>query len=91
LLESLDPQSSYLTPREYAEYKQKTGRHAAGETGLTMSKRSATSLRFQSCRIVLQKSRHSQRRLSGIRRGIHDAGDVGRQALNLLRGLPGTA
>src|SRR5438552_5632951 len=40
LLESLDPQSSYLTPREYAEYKQKAASNAAGETGLTMSKRS---------------------------------------------------
>src|SRR5256885_15262426 len=29
LLESLDPQSSYLTPREYAEYKQKLAANAA--------------------------------------------------------------
>src|SRR5690349_4341341 len=40
LLESLDPQSSYLTPREYEEYKKKLAANAAGETGLTMSKRS---------------------------------------------------
>src|SRR5438552_17234157 len=40
LLEALDPQSSYLTPREYSEYKQKLAANAAGETGLTMSKRS---------------------------------------------------
>src|SRR6266446_3948928 len=39
LLESLDPQSSYLTPREYAEYKQKTASTNPGDTGLTLSKR----------------------------------------------------
>src|ERR1700741_1124247 len=37
LLESLDPQSSYLTPREYTEYKQKVATNAAGDTGLTLS------------------------------------------------------
>src|SRR5438105_14657631 len=39
LLESLDPQSSYLTPREYSEYKQKMQSSATGETGLNVSKR----------------------------------------------------
>jgi carboxyl-terminal processing protease len=39
LLESLDPESSYLTPREYTEYKQKQQNAGTGETGLTMSKR----------------------------------------------------
>lgn len=39
LLESLDPSSSYLTPREYTEYKEKVASHAQGETGLTLSKR----------------------------------------------------
>src|SRR5436305_11646720 len=39
LLESLDPQSSYLTPREYSEYKQKVQSGVAGETGLNVSKR----------------------------------------------------
>src|SRR5215470_4302247 len=39
LLESLDPQSSYLTPREYAEYKQKAASANPGDTGLTLSKR----------------------------------------------------
>jgi carboxyl-terminal processing protease len=39
LLESLDPQSSYLTPREYSEYKQKMQSAGTGETGLTLSKR----------------------------------------------------
>src|SRR6202040_3879046 len=39
LLESLDPESSYLTPREYTEYKQKQQNAGMGETGLTLSKR----------------------------------------------------
>src|SRR5260370_26967320 len=41
MLESLDPQSSYLTPREYEEYKKKLANAAPGETGLTLSKRYA--------------------------------------------------
>jgi carboxyl-terminal processing protease len=39
LLESLDAQSSYLTPREYTEYKQKAQSANTGETGLNLSKR----------------------------------------------------
>ncbi len=39
LLESLDPESSYLTPREYTEYKQKVASDAASDTGLNLSKR----------------------------------------------------
>ncbi len=39
LLESLDPESSYLTPREYTEYKQKVGNEPASDTGLNLSKR----------------------------------------------------
>src|SRR6202051_757558 len=39
LLESLDSESSYLTPREYSEYKQKQQNAGTGETGLTLSKR----------------------------------------------------
>lgn len=39
LLESLDAESSYLTPREYAEYKQKLQNAGTGETGLNLSKR----------------------------------------------------
>src|SRR5271168_4238504 len=39
LLESLDAESSYLTPREYTEYKQKLASAGTGETGLTLSKR----------------------------------------------------
>jgi carboxyl-terminal processing protease len=40
LLESLDSESSYLTPREYREYEEKTSNPATGETGLNLSKRS---------------------------------------------------
>lgn len=40
LLESLDSESSYLTPREYTEYKEKTADPGTGETGLNLSKRS---------------------------------------------------
>src|SRR3979490_3596756 len=39
LLESLDSQSSYLTPREYDEYKKKLANAGTAETGLTLSKR----------------------------------------------------
>ncbi|PYU34592.1 MAG: peptidase S41 [Acidobacteria bacterium] len=39
LLESLDPQSSYLSPREYAEFKLKSRNGAKGEAGVTLSKR----------------------------------------------------
>ena len=39
LLESLDAESSYLTPREYTEYKQKQQSSGTGETGLSLSKR----------------------------------------------------
>ena len=39
MLESLDPESSYLTPREYTEYKQKKQDASMGETGMNLSKR----------------------------------------------------
>src|SRR6202171_4504209 len=39
LLESLDTQSSYLTPREYDEYKKKLQNTGTGATGLHLSKR----------------------------------------------------
>src|SRR5207245_7772138 len=39
MLESLDAQSSYFTPREYDEYKKKLANASTGETGLTLSKR----------------------------------------------------
>lgn len=39
LLESLDTQSSYLTPREYDEFKKKAQSSGTGESGITLSKR----------------------------------------------------
>jgi len=39
LLESLDSESSYLTPREYTEYQQKLANPGTGETGMNLSKR----------------------------------------------------
>ncbi|MGH9860251.1 MAG: S41 family peptidase, partial [Candidatus Acidiferrales bacterium] len=39
LLESLDPQSSYLSPREYTEYKKQFDSLPKGETGAALTKR----------------------------------------------------
>lgn len=39
LLDSLDPQSSYLSPLEYADYKEKAVNTAKGETGLALTRR----------------------------------------------------
>src|SRR6202158_4477335 len=39
LLESLDSQSNYLTPREYDEPKQKLSDSRTGDSGITLSKR----------------------------------------------------
>jgi carboxyl-terminal processing protease len=91
LLESLDPQSSYLTPREYSEYKQKMQSAGTGETGLTLSKRFGYIMVIS----VLPDS-------SAEKAGIHSADifesvagfttrdmSVG-QALNLLNGPAGS-
>jgi carboxyl-terminal processing protease len=92
LLESLDPQSSYLTPREFAEYKQKMASNAAGETGLTMSKRSGYIVAVS----VLPDSPaekagiHSGDFLESVSGFTTREMSVG-QALNLMRGLPGTS
>ncbi len=91
LLESLDPQSSYLTPREYEEYKKKLQNPGTGETGLTLSKRYGYV-------IVLSVLSDSPGTKAGIRSGdIFEsiAGFTTRdmsvgQALNLLTGQPGT-
>ncbi len=91
LLESLDPQSSYLTPREYAEYKQKMQNPGLGDTGLTLSKR------FGYIVVVSALPDSAARKV-----GIHGADifesiggfttrdmSIG-QALNLLSDQPGT-
>jgi carboxyl-terminal processing protease len=91
LLESLDPQSSYLTPREYDEYKKKISNTGTGDTGLTLSKRYGYI-------IVLSVLPDSPGTKAGIRSGdIFEsiAGFTTRdmsvgQALNLLSGQPGT-
>src|SRR5215469_17813407 len=91
LLESLDPQSSYLTPREYTEYKQKSASANPGDTGLTLSKRFGYI-------IVVSVLPESPAEKAGIRSGdIFEsvAGFTTRemsvgQAMNLLRGQPGS-
>src|SRR5712671_7873061 len=90
LLESLDPESSYLTPREYTEYKQKAASTNPGDTGLTLSKRYGYI-------IVVSVLPESPAEKAGIRSGdIFEsvAGFTTRemsvgQAMNLLRGQPG--
>jgi carboxyl-terminal processing protease len=90
LLESLDPESSYLTPREYTEYKQKLASANPGDTGLTLSKRYGYV-------IVISVLPESPAEKAGIHSGdIFEsvAGFTTRemsvgQAMNLLRGTPG--
>src|SRR2546421_2423532 len=91
MLESLDAQSSYLTPREYDEYKKKLASTGTGETGLTLSKRYGYV-------IVLSVLPDSPGTQAGIRSGdiFESIGgfttrdmSVG-QAMNLLNGQPGT-
>lgn len=91
LLESLDPQSSYLTPREYTEYKQKMQNPAGGEAGLTLSKRYGYIVALS----ILPESPAQE---AGIRPGdiLESIGgfttrnmSVG-QAMNLLAGAAGT-
>jgi carboxyl-terminal processing protease len=91
LLESLDAESSYLTPREYTEYKQKQQSTATGETGLSLSKRFGYV-------IVISVLPESPAEKAGIHSGdiFESVGgfttrdmSVG-QALNLLNGQVGT-
>src|SRR5271155_4625056 len=91
LLESLDAQSSYLTAREYADYKQKQAANVSGDAGLTLSKRFGYIIVVS----VLPDS-------PGEKAGIH-SGDIFEsvagfttrdmsvgQALNLLNGQVGS-
>jgi carboxyl-terminal processing protease len=91
LLESLDAESSYLTPREYTEYKQKQQSSGTGETGLSLSKRFGYV-------IVISVLPESPAEKAGIHSGdiFESVGgfttrdmSVG-QALNLLNGQVGT-
>jgi carboxyl-terminal processing protease len=92
LLESLDSESSYLTPREYTEYKEKTANPGTGESGLNLSKRSGYI-------VVTSVLPDSPGDKAGLRSGdfLESIGgfttremSVG-QAKNLLAGQPGTA
>jgi carboxyl-terminal processing protease len=91
LLESLDPQSSYLTAREYTEYKQKQSANVSGDAGLTLSKRFGYI-------IVVSVLPESPAEKAGIHSGdIFEsvAGFTTRdmsvgQAMNFLHGQPGT-
>jgi carboxyl-terminal processing protease len=91
LLESLDTQSSYLTPREYDEYKKKIQSPGTGESGITLSKRFGYVIVVS----VLPDS-------AAAKAGIH-SGDIFEsiggfttrdmsvgQAMNLLTGQPGS-
>src|SRR5207249_2746469 len=71
MLESLDAQSSYLTPREYDEYKKKLANTGTGETGLTLSKRYGYV-------IVLSVLPDSPGTQAGIRKVILDVRECGR-------------
>lgn len=92
LLESLDSESSYLTPREYTEYKEKTANPGTGESGLNLSKRSGYIVVIS----VLPDSPaekaglHSGDFLESIAGFTTREMSVG-QAKNLLAGQPGTA
>src|SRR5258707_2208525 len=91
MVESLDSQSSYLTHREYDEYKKKLANAGTGETGLTLSKRYGYV-------IVLSVLPDSPGTQAGIRSGdifesisgftTRDM-SVG-EGLNLLNGQPGS-
>jgi carboxyl-terminal processing protease len=92
LLESLDSESSYMTPREYTEYKEKTGNPGTAESGLNLSKRSGYI-------VVTSVLLDSPGDKAGLRSGdfLESIGgfttremSVG-QAKNLLAGQPGTA
>jgi carboxyl-terminal processing protease len=92
LLESLDSESSYLTPREYTEYKEKTANPGTAESGLNLSKRSGyivvTSVLPDSP--AEKAGLHSGDFLESIAGFTTREMSVG-QAKNLLAGQPGTA
>ncbi len=91
LLESLDPESAYLSPREYADYQDKLKNQAHGDVGLTLSKRYGYIY-------VVSELPDSPAEKAGIRSGdILEAvrGFATRemsvaQAGGLLQGAPGT-
>jgi carboxyl-terminal processing protease len=62
LLESLDPNSSYLSPQEYTEYKKQLASRQPGQVGVTLSKRSGYV-------IVVSVLPNSPAEAAGIRTG----------------------
>src|ERR1700756_4501186 len=91
LLESLDSESSYLTPREYTEYQQKLANPGTRETGLNLSKRFGyiivTSVMPESS--AEKAGLHSGDILESVAGFTTREMSVG-QAKNLLAGQPGT-
>jgi carboxyl-terminal processing protease len=91
LLESLDSESSYLTPREFTEYKQKSDNPNMGDTGLNLSKRFGyiivTSVLPDSS--AEKAGLHSGDILESVAGFTTREMSVG-QAKNLLAGQPGT-
>ena len=91
LLESLDSESGYLTPREFTEYKQKSSSGAIGETGLNLSRRFGyiivTSVLPDTS--AEKAGLHSGDILESIAGFTTREMSVG-QAKNLLAGQPGT-
>jgi carboxyl-terminal processing protease len=91
LLESLDPFSGYLSPREYADFKEKQKNTTRGEIGATVAKRFGYL-------VVVSILPDSPAEKAGLRSGdiVEEIADfttremsVG-QANSLLAGAPGT-
>jgi len=91
LLEALDPYSSYLSPREYADYQKRKASPAGGEVGLVLSKRFGLAS-------VIAALPESPAAKAGLRTGdiIESIGEFStrdmsvEQAYLLLAGEPGT-
>src|SRR5258708_18885650 len=90
LLESLDSESRYPTPRQYTEYQQKLANPGTGETGLNLSKRFGyiivTSVMPESS--AEKAGLHSGDILESVA-GFTTGGVSVGQAKNLLAGQPG--
>lgn len=92
MLEALDPYSSYLSPREFADYQKRKASPPAGEVGLVLSKR------FYLASVVTALP-ESPAAKAGMRTGdiIESIGEFStremsvEQAYLLLAGEPGTA
>ena len=93
LLESLDSESSYLTPREYTEYKEKTANPGTGENRASISANvpaTSWSLRCFLTALAEKAGLHSGDFLESIGGFTTREMSVG-QAKNLLAGQPGSA